>query len=229
MIDCELVVVAKHPELGKVKTRLARGIGDRGAYDLYRAFLADIVARFDIGPHAFAIAFTPEEASFEDYGTRLFPQRGATLNDRLHTIFIEQRPRARKTLVMSTDSPHVDPAWIARGFAALDEADVVLGPCEDGGYWCVAMREAHDIFSGVAMSTPAVLEQTLDRVRALGLRYALLPTTFDIDELGDLDRLREHLASGELRLPATLAALRTLAILGSATGDARAPVRSHDR
>lgn len=209
MIDCELVVVAKHPELGKVKTRLARGIGDRGAYDLYRAFLADIVARFDVGLHAFAIAFTPEDAAFEDYGTRLFPQRGATLNDRLHGIFVEQHARARKTLVMSTDSPHVDPAWIARGFAALDEADVVLGPCEDGGYWCVAMREPHDIFAGVAMSTPAVLAQTLERVRALGLRHALLPLTYDIDELPDLDRLRGDLARGDLHLPATLAALRS--------------------
>ena len=229
MIECELIVVAKHPELGKVKTRLARGIGDRGAFDLYRAFLADIVARFDVGPHAFAIAYTPEEAAFEDYGTRLFPQRGATLNDRLHAIFVEQRTRAQKTLVMSSDSPHVDPAWIARGFAALDDADVVLGPCEDGGYWCVAMRDPHEIFRNVAMSTPAVLDQTLDLVRALGLRHAFLPATYDIDELPDLHRLRHDLARGDLRLPATVAALDTLAKSGAAASDTRVTARSCDR
>jgi rSAM/selenodomain-associated transferase 1 len=219
MIDCELVVVAKHPELGKVKTRLARGIGERGAFDLYRAFLADIVARFDVGPHAFAIAFTPEDAAFEDYGTRLFAQRGPTLNDRLHAIFVEQRARARKTLVMSSDSPQVDPAWILRGFAALDEVDVVLGPCEDGGYWCVAMREPHEIFRGVAMSTPAVLDQTLALVSSLGLRHALLPTTFDVDEFPDLDRLRDDLARGDVHLPATSAALRAIANATTAPSD----------
>jgi len=59
------------------------------------------------------------------------------------------------------------------------------------------------------MSTPAVLAQTLERVRALGLRHALLPVTYDIDELPDLDRLRGDLARGDLHLPATLAALRS--------------------
>ena len=210
MIDCELVVVAKHPEMGRVKTRLARGIGDRGAYDLYSAFVADIVARFGAGPHDFAIAFAPAHAAYEARGVRAFPQEGPTLNARLFAIFERQRGRARKTLVMSSDSPHVPDAWIARGFAALDEVDVVLGPCEDGGYWCVGLREPHDIFSGVAMSTPLVLEQTLERVRARNLRCERLPTTFDIDELADLARLRAEVAARPGMLPQTERALRRL-------------------
>lgn len=210
MIDCELIVVVKHPELGKVKTRLAHGIGAAGAYDLYRAFVSDIVARFSGGPHAFAIAFTPADTPFAYPGVRCFAQRGPTLNARLFSIFEDQRGRARRTIVMSSDSPHVAPAWIARGFAALDDADVVLGPCDDGGYWCVGMSTAHDVFSGVAMSTPDVLAQTLDRARARGLRYALLPSTFDIDEVADLARLRAEIASDLATLPATAASLAAL-------------------
>ncbi len=209
MTECELIVVAKHPELGRVKTRLARGIGERGAFDLYCAFVDDIVARFGAGPHAFAIAYTPADAPFDVRGARSFAQQGATLNARLLAIF-DRRDRAPKTLVMSSDSPHVPGDWIARGFAALDEVDVVLGPCEDGGYWCVGMRGAHDIFSGVTMSTPRVLAQTLERIRVRGLRYELLPTTFDVDELGDLDLLREAIAAQPEALPATASALRTL-------------------
>lgn len=214
MIDCELIVVAKKPEVGKVKTRLARGIGDVVAYELYRAFLADIVMRFGTGAYAFAIAFTPADADFTLPGIRCFAQIGPALNERLHGIFKAQHGRARKTLVMSSDSPHVPASWIAQCFAALDDSavDVVLGPCEDGGYWCVAMREPHDIFSGVAMSTPEVLEQTLARARARGLRTELAPTTFDVDELADLWRLRaETLAHPDL-LPATAAVLASLAI-----------------
>lgn len=210
MIERELIVVAKHPEMGRVKTRLARGIGDPGAYDLYCAFLRDIVARFGGGPHGFAIAFAPADAPFEMRGVRSFPQEGTTLNARLLAIFERQVGRARKTLVMSSDSPHVPEAWIERGFAALDESDVVLGPCEDGGYWCVGMCEPHDVFTGVAMSTPQVFEQTLERVRMLDLSLTRLPTTFDIDEIVDLVRLREEIASRPGLLPATERALRRL-------------------
>ncbi len=212
-LDCELVVVAKHPEVGRVKTRLAAGIGDRAAFDLYVAFIDDIARRFapvESGAHAFAIAFTPPEAPFDARGVRAFAQEGPTLNARLLAIFRRQPERARRTLVMSSDSPHVDPDWIARGFAALDRVDVVLGPCDDGGYWCVAMREPHDIFTGVAMSTPHVLAQTLERARALGLTYELLPTTFDVDEVVDLVRLRDAIAIDPIGLPATARALAAL-------------------
>ena len=210
MIACELVVVVKHPEVGKVKTRLAQGIGDAGAFDLYQAFVGDIVTRFSGGPHAFAIAYTPADAPFARPGVRCFPQRGPTLNARLLAIFDEQRSRARRTIVMSSDSPHVPAAWIERGFSELDDADVVLGPCEDGGYWCVGMRAPHDVFSGVAMSTPLVLAQTLERARALGLRHTLLPTTFDVDELADLARLRAEIGHEPGLLPATAASLAAL-------------------
>ncbi len=207
MIARELVVVAKHPEVGKVKTRLAKGIGDQAAYELYRAFIADIVTRFAGGPDAFALAYTPEGAAFDCFDARCFAQNGATLNARLLAIFELQRDRAEKTLVMSSDSPHVPAAWIARGFAALDEADVVLGPCIDGGYWCVGMHTPHDIFSGVAMSTPLVLAQTLELIAVRGLSCELLPTTFDVDELSDLSLLRAELQRRPGELPATEAAL----------------------
>ncbi|GAC1441522.1 MAG: TIGR04282 family arsenosugar biosynthesis glycosyltransferase [Vulcanimicrobiaceae bacterium] len=214
MNDCDLIVVAKHPELGCVKTRLARGIGDRGAFDLYGAFIDDIVRNFSAGPHEFAIAFTPADAPFDARGMRAFAQEGATLNARLLAIFARPE-RATKTIVMSSDSPHVPAAWIAHGFAALDAVDVVLGPCEDGGYWCVGMREPHDIFSDIAMSTPEVLARTLDRVRARGLRYELLPTTFDVDELTDLARLRAEVGVRPDRLPATARELETLDAAGT--------------
>jgi hypothetical protein len=82
-------------------------------------------------------------------------------------------------VIMSTDSPHVPLAWIAEGFALLDQHDVVLGPCTDGGYYLVGMRAPHDIFSAIQMSTPTVLAETQALAEHLGLRTALLPETFE--------------------------------------------------
>lgn len=204
-----LVVVAKHPEVGRVKTRLAKSVGAVAACELYRAFLRDIVSRFDGGDYAFFIAYTPPDAPFDAYGAASFAQVGETLNDRLRAIFERQRGRYRATLVLSSDSPHVSAAWIDAGFALLEreDIDIVLGPALDGGYWCIAMREAHDVFTGVPMSTPLVLQRTLTIARAKGLRCQVLPATFDVDEIADVDLLSIEIARTALSLPATGAAL----------------------
>lgn len=209
MNERALVVVAKHPEIGCVKTRLAKSVGAVAACELYRAFVRDIVARFERQGYDFAVAYTPPNAPFDAYGAASFAQVGDTLNDRLRAIFERNRGRYRSTLVLSSDSPHVPSAWIESGFALLESGtvDVVLGPAVDGGYWCVAMQEAHDVFTGVPMSTSFVLARTLAIAQAKGLRCGLLPTTFDVDEIEDVDRLSAELARTSVSLPATSAAI----------------------
>ncbi len=209
MIRELLVVVAKRPELGRVKTRLARGIGDAGALALYAAFLDDIVARCAALPHTFAVAFVPGGPDYPLPGVETFDQVGATLGERLLAIFERSARVAEKTLVMSSDSPQVPDAWIERAFEMLEDADAVFGPTEDGGYWCVGMRLPHDVFGGVTMSVPETFEQTRAAARRLGLRVALLPPTFDVDEVADLAKLRAALAAGS-ELPRTRRVLAEL-------------------
>lgn len=209
MIRELLVVVAKRPELGRVKTRLARGIGDAGALALYAAFLDDIVARCGALPHAFAVAFVPGGPDYPLPGVETFDQVGATLGERLLAIFERSARVAEKTLVMSSDSPQVPDAWIERAFEMLEDADAVFGPTEDGGYWCVGMRLPHDVFGGVTMSVPETFEQTRAAARRLGLRVALLSPTFDVDEVADLAKLRAALAAGS-ELPRTRRVLAEL-------------------
>jgi rSAM/selenodomain-associated transferase 1 len=218
-----LVIVAKQPQQGRVKTRLVSVLGEEGALQLYDAFIDDLASRFANGPYDFFFAYTPPDAAFYGRGAATFPQIGETLNERLLAIFKKMSPRwPQGVLVMSSDSPQVPPKWIARGFELMQSNDVVFGPCDDGGYWCVGMREPYDVFSGIPMSTPVVLEQTLALARAHQLRVALLPQTFDVDTPNDVARLVEWLDStGGADLPAVSRVLASLRV--------RLPARSAQR
>ncbi len=87
---------------------------------------------------------------------------------------------------------------------------MVLGPTEDGGSYLIAMREPHDVFTGIETSTPHVLVNTCEKAAAAGLRVHRLPTSFDVDDLDDLVRLRALItdAGNATRMPATAAFLR---------------------
>lgn len=216
MPDTALVVMARYPESGETKTRLARAIGHAEAVCLYRAFLADLAQRFAGQPCELYWAYTPAEADFPAFaatlapsqGMRCFPQLGADLGARLLSAFKWTRARHfRRTIVISSDSPQVSRGIIAEAARSLDEADVVLGPAEDGGYYLIAMREPHDVFSGVPMSTAVVLERTIELAERQGLTVHLLEALFDVDELPDLLRLIRMLAAESALAPVTAAHL----------------------
>ncbi len=139
MPDTALVVMARYPESGKTKTRLARAIGHEEATCLYQAFLTDLGQRFAGGAYHLYWTYTPPEVDFAAFvanlipshahSMRCFPQEGKDLGSRLHAAF--QWTYARDfqcTILISSDSPHISMAIIDRARAALDEADVVLGP-----------------------------------------------------------------------------------------------------
>lgn len=211
-----LAVMARYPAAGHVKTRLARALGTERATALYRAFLADLDARFGGGPRPLIWLFHPPEAPFAQVvrtGSRCMSQRGADLATRLLHAFDDLVTAAPGGLiVIGADVPHIPGDRVAAAESALAHADVVLGPTDDGGYYLVAMRAAHDVFTGVDMGTAHVLAQTRARIAELGLRLHLLDPWFDLDEVADLERLRALLArdpSMRAALAATTSALRS--------------------
>jgi rSAM/selenodomain-associated transferase 1 len=208
---CALAVMARYPAVGQVKTRLAAAIGAEGACALYRAFISDIDARFRGGRRKLVWMYAPAPADFAALvapGTPCLPQEGVELGARMHRAF--QRLLAAEfdcVVMIGADVPHVRDEWIDEAESALDSADVVLGPSLDGGYYLIAMRSAHDVFSGVAMGTPHVLSDTRAKAEGAGRRVHLLPPSFDVDDAADLVRLRDVLCDPEMaaRLPATAA------------------------
>lgn len=218
MSDTALVVMARYPEGGKTKTRLARELGNEATVELYRAFLTDLARRFAGPDFALHWSYTPECADYDRLVAQLapeqvhhmtcFPQHGEDFNTRLRAAFRCTRARGfARTVVIGSDSPHIRRATVERALAALDTADVVLGPAEDGGYYLIAMREPHDVFSGIPMSTGVVLRMTIEAARRQGLGIHLLETLFDVDEFSDLLRLADLLAADATLAPATAAYL----------------------
>lgn len=214
--DSALVIVARTPRAGEVKTRLAAALGSSATLLLYQAFLKDLALRFasscDCVLHW---AYTPGPGNFARELAQLVPdvdagicfsQQGPDFATRLHQVFCETKRRAfARTILISSDSPQVSTALISRARQALDEYDVVLGPAEDGGYYLIALREPHDLFTGIPMSTDQVLRMTLERAHALSLSVHLLDTLFDIDELADFHRLARLLQLEPGLAPATAA------------------------
>ena len=225
MPDTALVVMARYPEVGATKTRLARMIGDEEAARLYRAFLTDLARKFarqpydlhwaympnGVGYHAFMATLAPSLVQY----MRFFPQEGPELGARLHHAFRWTYERGyQRTIVIGSDSPHIGRDIVARAREALDEADVVLGPADDGGYYLIAMRRPHDVFHGIPMSTSQVMQMTVELAQRQGLRVCTLETLFDIDEWPDLVRLAQLLRVDRSLAPATAIYLATMKEFG---------------
>lgn len=208
---CALAVMARYPAVGEVKTRLAAAVGAEAACGLYRAFIADLDARFRGGRRDLVWLYAPAGAAFARLvapGVSCLPQEGSDLGERMHRAFVRLLTAGHERVVMiGADVPHVRDEWLDEAESALDGADVVLGPCLDGGYYLIAMRSAHDVFSGVAMGTSRVLAETRARAESANLRVHLLPLSFDVDDFNDLARLGNALSDPEMvaRLPATAA------------------------
>jgi len=219
--DTALIVMARYPELGKTKTRLARTLGEQETRGLYRAFLSDIAQRHAGQVYTLCWAYTPAEVNYQELVTTLMPeyattmryfaQEGATFDARLlHAFQWAQAQGFAYTILIGSDSPQISQECIMTARKALDEIDVVLGPSDDGGYYLLAMRVAHDVFSGIPMSTNVVAQMTLEAAQRQGLTVRLLDSLFDVDELPDLVRLAQMLTQDPTLAPVTAAYLNTM-------------------
>ncbi|HEV8674399.1 MAG TPA: TIGR04282 family arsenosugar biosynthesis glycosyltransferase [Methylomirabilota bacterium] len=195
-----VAVMAKVPTAGEVKTRLCPPLTPVQAATLARCFLQDRVEQLGALEAADPlVAFAPPEGEAEmrellPNAVRLVPQSGADLGARLDRLLSDLLADGYPgAIAVDADSPTLPTAFLGRACAhLLDEtADVVVGPCEDGGYYLLGLRRpAPALFREMPWSTPAVLDETLARARRLGLRVALLPAWFDVDREEDLARLR---------------------------------------
>ncbi|PDW04488.1 TIGR04282 family arsenosugar biosynthesis glycosyltransferase [Candidatus Viridilinea mediisalina] len=207
-----LILMAKRPSPGQTKTRLCPPLTPEQAARLYAGMLRDSIALIQQVPAVQpAIAVSPDDAEgyFADLAPdlRLLRQGSGDLAQRLAyvtaTAFAYGAPAVA---VMSSDTPMLPLAYLQQAFAALTTHELVLGPCDDGGYYLAALRRpAPSIFTSVTMSTPHVLRDTMAEAQRLGLSVSLLPSCYDIDTPADLARL----AADPVPLLHTRAALRS--------------------
>ena len=198
-----LLVVAKRPASGKTKTRLTPPLSPERAAALYECFLRDTLDLIrqvpDVQP---VVAYLPAEA--EGYFAALAPdferilQEGADLGARLDNALTAYLRRGyQHVVIINSDGPTLPPSHLKAAFVALaGEVDVVLGPCDDGGYYLIGVkRPVPRLLREVQMSTPNVTAETLALADEEGIRVELLPVWYDVDAAASLARLVEELAT----------------------------------
>jgi rSAM/selenodomain-associated transferase 1 len=196
-----LLVFARLPERGRVKTRLAESIGDDAALAAYETMLRDLLA--SIGkPSAeteIEILWAPTECATGESLTRAFGdfptamQTGATLGDRLSMAFSERFffHATQKIIAIGVDDPSLPRTLIDNAFALLDSSEWVVGPAEDGGYYLIGCRAgAFDpvVFENVEWGTPAVFAATMGKIAQSQATVAVLTERWDVDVVEDWER-----------------------------------------
>ena len=191
-----LIIFAKEPRPGQVKTRLSPPLSPEEAAQLYHSFLQDILEEMARVPEVrLAVAFSPLEAQvffrgLAPPGTDLFPQEGADLGERMAQAFARGFAAGfGPVLLRGGDVPDLPAAVVSEAAEVLAAGrdQVVLGPCPDGGYYLVGLSQPQPrLFQGPVWSSGTVLTDTLRLARELGLRVHLLPPWPDIDTYDDL-------------------------------------------
>jgi hypothetical protein len=188
-----LVLFAKTPLPGRVKTRLTPPLSPEQAAEFHWACVCDTWEKVE--RVASASRYLYSDGSWAQGGPptsaaqRL--QRGADLGDRMYNCFQELSDRGhQRVLIVGSDSPTLPPAYIEQGLAALATADTVLGPSEDGGYYAIGCRRPHPaMFAGVPWSSSDALQRTEQNLHTLGHTIHRLPLWYDVDTPSDLQRL----------------------------------------
>jgi len=186
------ILFLKYPELGAVKTRLARVMGNDLTYELYSCFLADIAAMAgEVNAETVMVYAGPDDAVFPGLpSARLIRQRGSNIGARMYHAFLDVFALGfNRAVLIGSDCPDLPARLVNGAFEKLAAADVVLGPGTDGGYYLIGCNRdtlCASMFSGIPWSTDAVFTETLKRAARAGIVCAQLEPWSDIDEMDDL-------------------------------------------
>jgi len=217
-----LVVMAKAPKPGMVKTRLTESLPSSAVTALYRCLLEDTVALAKSLDNVGVAVMCPEPdqdqlAQLLGNTVHVVAQKGEGLAAGLTSVFRHFTAAGRhQVIAFNSDSPHLAPTVLDSAFEILTTHDVVVGPTHDGGYYLVGAKAAHpSLFEGDGMGTGSALDRLLARTKALELSTGFTEPFYDIDVGSDLTRLAVELRLTPSRAPRTAAWLNELARLGT--------------
>ena len=184
-----LIVFVKNSVLGRVKTRLAKTIGDNGAFEVYKE-LVNIteVETSRLQGVSIHIYFSDQIIESKWPGQVKYIQEGQDLGERMQLAFKNGFESGYQHIVgIGSDLPDINADLINEGLDALNDSDTVFGPSEDGGYYLIGMNKMIDlIFENKPWSTDLLLESTIHELNENKLRVKLLTELNDIDDIDDL-------------------------------------------
>ncbi len=187
----------KYPEPGRVKSRLAKDIGEKRAAEIYRETACGVLRRTrpQGGGYERIIFFSPPDAreKCEEWvsGERLMPQSGEDIGQIMDNAIMGMFALgAGRVVLTGTDIPGLDNEIILQGFSEFERSDVVIGPAKDGGYYLIGMKSLLPaLFRGISWGSGNVLRETLSKIRQLNLTFSLLRQLSDLDRVEDLAEL----------------------------------------
>ena len=209
--DRVLVIMAKAPRIGAVKTRLTPSLSPEAVTDFYRCLLDDTLAlATSLGDVKVAIMCPDSDVSELARWTKgadVVAQKGEGLAAGLTSVFAHfANDHQRRIIAFNSDSLHLARSVLEDAFETLAAHDMVVGPTHDGGYYLVGAKGSHrTLFEGDGMGTSSALERLLSRARTLHLSLAFASPFYDIDVADDLTRLAEELSVTPARAPRTTA------------------------
>ena len=188
-----LIIFTRNPDLGKVKTRLAREIGDENALAVYYKLInhtREVTSIIDTDKAVFYDTYVDTEDEWQGKQYRKALQEGADLGERMFNALMKGKEWGYKNIgIIGTDAYGLTPEILNRAFGRLQYHDWVFGPAVDGGYYFVGCREPHrEIFNLSAWSTDTVLKETLEKAHQFKLSVSLVDELNDIDTLEDLKK-----------------------------------------
>lgn len=197
--DERLIVFAKAPEPGRVKTRLE--LPPQTAARVHAAFASDVIERHACDGRSIVVwrAGDLEHPFWSGLSTELACQPDGPLGARMRSAMQVELMSSEKVIIVGTDSPSLPPEILDQAFAALDTHSVVLGPACDGGYYLIGARgDVPDIFpNDMPWGTEVVLNRTMALLLQHETPFALMPFWYDVDRPDDLSLLRNHLLAGQ--------------------------------
>lgn len=216
-----IVVIAKIPVAGKVKTRLYPSLSMEECSELYACFLQDTLntvealhgvkkyLALDLSDHGLSRSNRVRPFGVPD-SFAVLDQGGGDLTDRLTRLTEIVLQNAACALFIGADSPDLPGSYLERAFGLLRDNDMVIGPSKDGGYYLIGLTGKHSlVFEDIQWSTDKVFKQTLGAAAKAGLKVEVLPIWPDVDTIDDLRELRLKLKQQPLSAPLTSAYLES--------------------
>lgn len=216
-VRARLIVFAKYPRPGKVKTRLVPPLSFDEAAELYTAFLCDSLAGFLQMSSAVDLALYVADGDDCERLRRLLVakgvlsesaarmlvmsgQTGESLGDRMAGAFADAFTAGYgHVLIVGSDQPGIPGAFLQEAFSVCDASDLVLGPADDGGYYAIGLKAPQPaLFHEMPWSRPELYEKTLHAARNASLKVHQLPLWYDVDDAGGLRWLLEQREKGQL-------------------------------
>ena len=186
-----LIIFVKHPEAGKVKTRLAATVGHPAALAVYEHLLrhtCEVALTVPVNRHVYYGDVVPKSDLWSEAGFDRQRQIQGDLGVRMYQAMEDYfAGGASKVVLIGSDVATISPAHLQAAFDALDTHEVVIGPAKDGGYYLIGLSKSFpEVFNNINWSTHTVLEETIRQVLNAGHSYTLLELLSDVDYEEDL-------------------------------------------